>query len=48
MDIRIANWMLRYVAKVCNKYKGLGVEVYRNLNDDVYLELGWADWLEEE
>ena len=23
MDIKIAEWMLKFVAKVCNKHKGL-------------------------
>lgn len=44
MDIKIANWMLKYVAKVCNKHKGLTVrKAYKGVSDIVIYELEFCD-----
>lgn len=44
MDIKIANWMLKFVAKVCNKHKGLRVrKYYKGVSDIVGYELESCD-----
>lgn len=44
LDIKIANWMLKYVAKVCNKHKGLKVtKFYKGVSDTVIYELESCD-----
>ena len=45
MDIKLAELMLRYVAKVVNKYRarGLGLEKYSKLSGEVSYRLEWYD-----
>lgn len=44
MDVRIANWMLKFVAKVCNKHKGLRVNKYsKGVSDAIVYKLEWCD-----
>ena len=44
MDIKIANWMLKFVAKVCNEHKGLRVrKYYKGVSDIVGYELESCD-----
>lgn len=43
MDIKIANWMLKFVAKVCNKHKGLCIGRASKLSGEQVYELEWQD-----
>ena len=43
MDIKIANLMLKFIAKVCNKHKSLIVRKYFKLSGEVFYELEWCD-----
>lgn len=43
MDIKLAEIMLKFVTRVCNKHKGLCVEKYSKLSGEVKYELEWCD-----
>lgn len=44
MDVRIANWMLKFVTKVCNKHRGLRVSKYsKGVSDAIVYKLEWCD-----
>ena len=45
MDIKFAEWMLQYVAKVINKYRdrGLNLAKYSKLSGEVSYRLEWYD-----
>lgn len=43
LDIIIAKLMLKFITKVCNKYKGLNIERYSKLSDEVIYKLQWSD-----
>lgn len=43
MDIKLAEWMLKFISKVCNKYKGLNIEKYSKLSGEKIYKLEWLD-----
>lgn len=44
MDIKIANWMLKFIAKVCNKHRGLCVrKYYKGTSNVVVYKLEFCD-----
>ena len=45
MEIKLARWMLKYVANVINKYrnKGLSLQKYSKLSGEVSYKLEWCD-----
>ena len=43
MDIKIAKWMLKFIAKVCNKHKGLNIAKYSKLSGEKIYKLEWYD-----
>lgn len=44
LDIKIANCMLRYVAKVCNRHKCLRInKYYKGTSDTILYKLEWFD-----
>ena len=43
MDVKIANMMLKFITKVCNKHNGLTIERYSKLSGEVIYKLEWCD-----
>lgn len=43
MDIKLAKIMLKFITKVCNKYKGLNIASYSKLSGEKTYELEWYD-----
>jgi hypothetical protein len=39
----IAELMLKFITKICNKYKGLGIEKYSKLSGETIYKLEWSD-----
>ena len=44
MDIKIAEWMLKFISKVCNKHRGLCVtKYYKGVSDTIEYKLESCD-----
>jgi hypothetical protein len=43
MDIKIAEWMLEFITRVCNKHKGLCISKASKLSGEKVYELQWCD-----
>ena len=43
MDIKIANWMLKFINKVCNKNNGLNIQKYSKISGETVYKLEWCD-----
>ena len=44
MDVKIAEWMLKFITKVCNKHKGLCISKGSYLSGEDVYELEWCDY----
>ena len=43
IDLKLAELMLKYISKVCNKHKGLNVTKYSKISGKVTYKLEWHD-----
>lgn len=39
MDLKLANVMLKFITKVCNKHRGLTIQKYRKISGEVIYKL---------
>lgn len=44
MDVKLAEWMLKFVARVCNKHSGLRVTKAKMLSGEMVYKLEWCDY----
>ncbi len=42
-DIKIAEFMLKFISRVCTKHRGLSVTKYSRLNGTITYKLEWHD-----
>jgi hypothetical protein len=43
IDLKLAETMLKFITKVCNKHKGLNITKYSKLSGEVTYELEFYD-----
>lgn len=43
MDVKLAEWMLKFVTKVCNKHRGLRINKAEKLSGEKVYRLEWCD-----
>lgn len=43
MELKLAETMLKFITKACNKHRGLVIEKYRKTSGEVTYQLEWHD-----